>query len=275
MDNNKMTIIGSGQMGQALARSFTRESINPENLFIYDIDEQRASDTANEIGCNSIKTAEMEMINECQIILLAVKPQVIEKAINQIIKLIDNNTLIISIAAGISIKLLRSFGLKNNPLVRVMPNTPALVGAGVNGIVFDKTDIEQKNRVTDLFSASGLVIEVPEGQLDAITGLSGSGPAYMMMIMESMADAGVKLGLSRTQSIQIAAMTMYGSAKLLIETGAHPAQLKDQVCSPGGTTIAAVASLEKNGLRNTMIEAVVTAAERAKALAKSEDSSSK
>ena len=269
MNETKLAVIGSGQMGQALVRSFIKEFMNPEQIYLYDIDEQKAIKAASEIGCKTIDSSDTGILKDCQAILLAVKPQVIKNAISEIVSLIDERALVISIAAGVSLKLLRSYGLKNNPLARVMPNTPALVGAAVSGIAYDNIGDNQKKWVTALFSSSGLAIEVPEDQLDAITGMSGSGPAYMMMIIEAMADAGVRQGLSRDQSIQIAAMTMYGSAKLVIESGMHPAQLKDQVCSPGGTTIAAVASLEKNGLRNAMIEAVAAAAEKSKMLAKS------
>lgn len=271
MQENKLAVIGSGQMGQALARSFVNGFLSPEKLFIFDIDEQKAIDASSEIGCSVIRLSEIEKINECNFVLLAVKPQVIVSAVKGIVDHINSDTLVISIAAGITIKILRSCGLNNNPIARVMPNTPAQVGAAVSGIAFDKTSKAQNSWVIDLFSASGLAVEVPEHQLDAVTGVSGSGPAYMMMIIEAMADAGVYLGLARTQAVQMAAMTMYGSAKMLLETGLHPAQLKDQVCSPGGTTISAVVSLEKNGLRNAMIEAVAAAAGKAKLLADSEE----
>lgn len=262
----KLAVIGVGQMGQALIRSFVREFMRPENIFLYDIDENKAIAAAAESGCRIIRNSEFSIISECQAVILAVKPQNIKAAVSGLHRIVHDETVVISIAAGISTDTLRANGFKHQPLARVMPNTPALVGAAVSGIAFNNISDDQKQWVIELFASCGLALEVPENLLDAITGLSGSGPAYVMMIIEALADAGVKQGLTRTQSMQIAAMTVYGSAKLVIDTGTHPAMLKDQVCSPGGTTIDAVASLEKNGLRNALIEAVTIAADKSRQL---------
>jgi pyrroline-5-carboxylate reductase len=149
-----------------------------------------------------------------------------------------------------------------------MPNTPAMVGCGVSAVCFDEASEEQQAWTLRLLQASGLVFTVAESAMDAVTGLSGSGPAYVMLVIEAMADGGVRMGLPRDMALQMAAMTVMGSAKLVLETGKHPAVLKDQVCSPGGTTIEAVERLEAGGLRATLIDAVSAATRRSRELGK-------
>lgn len=265
----KLAVIGTGQMGEALLRAFAEQAMDAGDISVFDVDEAKAQTIAEELGCNLIRACEMDRLTGHDILLLAVKPQIMELAVTQLLPYTDDNTLVISIAAGISLEQLRTMGLKKNALVRVMPNTPALVNAAVCGIAYDQVSDVQKKWVNDLFSACGLVFELPEHLLDAVTGLSGSGPAYMMIILEAMSDAGVQQGLSRDQALKMAAMTMFGSAKMVLKTGIHPARLKDQVCSPGGTTIDAVASLEESGLRNALIKAVAASTDKSRLLGRS------
>lgn len=253
-------------MGQALIRAFSGNVLAAENIAVYDIDETRTAALSAELGCLQIIRSNIDIIANYDAVLLAIKPQILPSVIDELRGYI-NNSLVMSIAAGKSISELRTLGLELNPLVRIMPNTPALVASAVSGISFaDNVSDDQKQWVIELFSSCGLAFEIKEELLDAVTGLSGSGPAYMMMVMEALADGGVQQGLSRELSLKMAAMTMYGSAKLVLETEQHPAVLKDQVCSPGGTTIEAVAVLEELGLRSSLIEAVAASSEKAREL---------
>ena len=175
--------------------------------------------------------------------------------------------MIISIAASVSVSRIVHLVHKSCPIVRVMPNTPALVCSGVSAVCCDGTNEEQEKFVLSLFKTCGLVVPCDEKTLDAIGCVSGTGPAFVMLFIEAMADAAVRLGISRKAAYEIAAMTVVGSGKLLFESGMHPAALKDQVCSPGGTTIEGVHALEKNGFRTAVQEAVRAADEKTKLLA--------
>lgn len=210
---------------------------------------------------------------DAEIMILAVKPQSLNAAaagLTHASELLSDNccpaNCIVSILAGVSLAQLENM-FNGKPIVRAMPNTPAQVGAGVTAIAANAlVSIEQFEVVRKIFEAIGTVVEVSESLMNAVTGLSGSGPAYVALMVESMADGGVAAGLPRAIAMQLAIQTVLGTAQLLSETKIHPAQLKDQVTSPAGTTIAAIAQLEKAGLRSAMIEAVLTATRRADAL---------
>jgi pyrroline-5-carboxylate reductase len=196
-----------------------------------------------------------------------VKPQVMDKLLVQIAPVVDTKKLVISVAAGVPIAAIeRRFGAGAR-IVRAMPNTPALVGAGACAVAAGEHATEE-DLVTarSLFDAVGITTVVEESLLDAVTGLSGSGPAYVFLMIEALSDAGVKVGLPRYTALQLAAQTVLGSAKLLIETKEHPGHLKDQVTSPGGTAIAGLHTLEAGGLRTTLINAVEAATRRAREL---------
>lgn len=260
----KLALIGSGNMGQALVRGFLQqERLSGNDIFVFDIDHEKSADFAAQIGAKTADTA-MEAVIGSDIILLAVKPQVIEAAIAGFAEQLLDSTMLVSIAAGVSLSRLRRLTGPRPAIARVMPNTPAMVGSGVSAICFDQTSHQQRQLIEDLLSSCGMAITVSESLMDAVTGLSGSGPAYVMLMIEAMADAGVLLGLPRETAIKMAAMTLLGSAKMVLETGLHPAVLKDQVCSPGGTTIEAIASLEADGLRNALINAVCASAEKSR-----------
>jgi pyrroline-5-carboxylate reductase len=196
--------------------------------------------------------------------VLAVKPQVIDRVLTEIGQDVRRDQLVVSVAAGVPIEALEARLPKESRVVRAMPNTPATVQAGATAIAGGSHAQRDDLRIArELFEAVGQVVVLDEALLDAVTGLSGSGPAYVMMIIEALADGGVKVGLHRDTALLLAAQTVFGSAKLLLETGEHPGRLKDMVTSPGGTAIAGLHTLESGALRKTLIDAVEVATKRA------------
>ncbi len=223
----------------------------------------------------SIRTTDsnQDVIEASQTVLLAVKPQIFELVAKDFRAVrCDRPPLVISILAGVPLAKLESL-MADVPAIRAMPNTPATVGEGMSAIATGRdASKEQADLAKELFSAVGQVVQVPEGMLDAVTGLSGSGPGYVAMVIEALADGGVAAGLPRAIARQLALQTVLGTAELVKQTALHPAELKDQVTSPGGTTIAGVARLEELGLRSALIEAVKTASARSRELGNSSDS---
>lgn len=217
-----------------------------------------------------------DVIEACQVLLLAVKPQIFELVAKDFRDArCDSPPLVISILAGVTLARLEAV-MPEWPVVRAMPNTPATVGAGMTAIAMGAHSLpEHSDLAKEMFSAVGQVVQVPEGLLDAVTGLSGSGPGYVAIVIEALADGGVAAGLPRVIANQLAAQTVLGTAQLVQETAMHPAELKDRVTSPGGTTIAGVARLEELGLRSALIEAVRTASARSRELGQSADKSAK
>lgn len=260
----ELALIGTGNMGQALVRGFLRQNlITGSSIRLFDTEQEKAAAFAGEIGAVTFESAALA-VTGADIVLLAVKPQVIEQAIASFSAQMQDKTLLLSIAAGVSLKRLRLLTGPLPAIARVMPNTPAMVGSGVSAVCYDRASEQQRQYVESLLASCGLVFNIQEKQMDAVTGLSGSGPAYVMMMIEAMADGGVLEGLNRDAAIKMAAMTLMGSAQMVLETGTHPAVLKDQVCSPGGTTIEAVMVLEESGLRAALINAVSTAAAKSR-----------
>jgi pyrroline-5-carboxylate reductase len=204
------------------------------------------------------------LLRESDVVVLAVKPQVIDKVLSEIGGDVRADQLVISVAAGVPIEALEGRLPKGSRVVRAMPNMPATVQAGATAIAGGAHAVaEDLGIARELFEAVGRVVELDEGLLDAVTGLSGSGPAYVMLIIEALADGGVKVGLHRDTALLLAAQTVFGSARLLLETGEHPGRLKDMVTSPGGTAIAGLHTLESGALRKTLIDAVEAATTRA------------
>lgn len=203
-------------------------------------------------------------ISAGSILLLAVKPQIFSQVVASITP--NPNSTIVSILAGVTISKLEQ-AFPGQPILRIMPNTPATVGAGMTAIALgNHAQPQHLESVKKIFAAVGEVVEVPESAMDAVTGLSGSGPAFVALAVEALADGGVASGLPRAIALKLATQTVLGTATLIKETGMHPGVLKDQVTSPGGTTIAGVAKLESAGLRSALIEAVKTATARSKEL---------
>ena len=200
-------------------------------------------------------------------VLLAVKPQVVDRVLDQLSSALVPDTLVISIAAGVPIDVIEARVPTSVRVARAMPNTAAIALAGATGIAPGTRATAQDIEVaSSIFGAVGRSVVLDESLIDAVTGLSGSGPAYVMVIIEALADGGVKVGLHRDTALLLAAQTVYGSAKLLLDTGEHPGRLKDMVTSPGGTAIAGLHTLESGGLRRTLIDAVDTATRRAQEL---------
>ena len=256
--------IGCGNMGGAIIGGIIKSGIaQQENIVVYDKNEESIKNLKYKV---SVAKNEKDAAERSDILFLAVKPAVIYDVINVVKDTVCDNTVIVSIAAGQSIeKIEKAFG-KRISLMRVMPNTPALVGEGMSALspnaVLDN-DEESKEYIMKIFSGVGKAEIVPERLMDAVTGVSGSSPAYVFMFIEALADAAVAAGMPRNQSYTFAAQAVLGSAKMVLETGLHPGVLKDMVCSPGGTTIDAVRVLEEKGMRSAVIEAVKACVEKA------------
>jgi pyrroline-5-carboxylate reductase len=266
-----LALMGVGVMGQALARSIGQTPLMAGgSIRLFDTDSAKAEEFAGEIGARSCLSA-AEAADGADVVLLAVKPAIVGTAVRSFAEAMTEKTILVSIAAGMPVSQLRSFSGAKPAIARAMPNTPARVGKGVTAVCFDQAGLEQRQLVLNLFQSCGLVFEIREELMDAVTGLSGSGPAYVYLMIEAMADAGVLLGLPRDMSVKMAAMTLEGAARLVLESGLHPAQLKDQVTTPGGTTIEALVSLEEEGLRAALIHAVGAAADKSRRLREQAD----
>jgi len=261
--------LGAGKMATALAVGWKDAGlVSATDCLATDVStEAREAFTT----ASGIKTASgsKEVLLKCNTIILAVKPQVMATLLAEIKPLLTPDHLIISIAAGINLETL-AFGAGSTRIIRVMPNTPALVMASATAFACGGgVKSGDKELAAQLFGAIGKAFQVPESQLDAVTGLSGSGPAFVYLVIEAMSDGGVKAGLPRDLATALAAQTVLGAAKMVLETGLHTGQLKDMVASPGGTTIAGIHALENKGVRGAFIDAVVAASLRSKELGKS------
>ncbi|KAL3078684.1 hypothetical protein niasHT_034834 [Heterodera trifolii] len=262
----KIGFIGAGKMAQALARGLINSGRYPaENLMAScpKTDESLLEQCKKlGIGTTSDNT---RIARENDVIILAVKPMNISKVTSEIAPNFRREHLLISIALGITLRYIEQLLPSKSRVVRVMPNTPAVVGAGASAYSMGSACQDGDSKVVqDLFSTVGYSVEVPEIHLDPITGLSGSGPSYGFSMIEGLADGGVKMGLPRELSLKLAAMSLYGAAKMFLETGEHPAVLKEAVQSPGGSTIFGIHELEKGGMRGLLINAVEAASERSR-----------
>lgn len=268
LKNKIIAIIGTGNMGDALVSGLIGSgSSNPKNIICSDVRKDRLDQIKSGYKVRTT-TSNLKAVSEADIVIYAVKPQLMATVLNETGKKLDMSKLVISIAAGVPLAAMESCIKKDMRLIRVMPNIAAAVKEAATAVAAGahatKEDVEL---AMEIFNSIGRCIFLKENYLmDAITGLSGSGPAYIFLIVDALADAGVKMGLSRQDSLFLAAQTILGSAKLLIETQEHPGQLKDKVTSPGGTAIAGLATLESGGLRTTLINAVEAATHRSKEL---------
>lgn len=266
MSNSTVGFLGAGRMATALAHGLIQAGFTiPSQVTASDV--SREARVAFEKVTSATAVAENStVLSRSKIIVLAVKPQVMASLLNEIAPHVTPDHLVISIAAGIPLARFES-ALENRRIVRVMPNTPALVGAGAAGFTRGKlATADDAQTVERMFNTVGIASEVPESLLDAVTGLSGSGPAYAFEIIEALSDGGVLAGLPRETATRLAAQTILGAAKMVLETGLHPGSLKDAVTSPGGTTIAGLHELEKGALRGTLMSAVWAATARAREL---------
>jgi len=250
-------------MSRAIVLGLISNKTRPDSILVSDPDQTKLNDLKR-FGIK-ISTDNADAIKHGEVVILAVKPDIYEVVLPQCK---DQNKLFISIAAGISVGFIKSFLSDNARVIRVMPNTPALVGAGMTVICKDGASDEDIKSASYIFESVGEILILSEKYIDAVTGVSGSGPAYIFTMIEAMADGGVLKGLTRDDAIKLAAQTVLGSAKLLIETKTHPAQLRDMVCSPGGTTIEGVRTLEDGGFRASVINAVSACTDKSAKLKK-------
>jgi len=267
MYSKELGIIGTGKIGSALLkRLISTNTIDRSKIIIFDIDENKRNKLSEEFKVEYAVSNE-ELARSSKYILVAVIPQVIDTVLKEIKTIITNEQVIISIAAGVSFNHINKFINPSVGLIRIMTNTPALIGAAATAIAHNENIKDhQLEFVKGIFDAVGMVVELEERHLDAVTGLSGSGPAYIFIIIEALADGGVKMGLPRNIAVNLAAQTVLGSAKLLLKTKKHPAELKDMVSTPGGATITAIHELESAKIRATLIRAVEAATIKSKSL---------
>ena len=262
-----IAFLGAGNMAEALVKGLLRAHVaEPREIICCDRREERGPELIQRYGVRFLKS-NLEAVEESGIIVLSVKPQVMNKLLEEIAPSLDDRKLVISIAAGVPIAAIERKVGRGVRIIRTMPNTPALVGAGATALsAGERATLDDLKQARALFDAIGKSVVVDEPLLDAVTGLSGSGPAFIFLLIEALSDGGVKVGLPRAVAQDLAAQTVLGSAKLLIETGEHPGRLKDQVTSPGGTAIAGLHTLEAGGLRTTLMDAVEAATRRSREL---------
>lgn len=269
MNRISIGFLGAGKMATALARGVIQAGVvRPEEVVASDPIPAAREAFAQATGAR-VTDRNLEVVTASDIVVLAVKPDQVVGLLSDLSAVwVPGRHLVVSIAAGVTLARMEAAGPSGLRVIRVMPNTPALVGASASayalGSSATRSDAETAQR---LLGAVGLALEVKEKLLDAVTGVSGSGPAYGFLMIEALADGGVAAGLPRDVAQRLAAQTLLGAAKMVLETGQHPGALKDAVCSPGGTTIEAIHALEKGGVRAALIGAVRVAAEKAKAMA--------
>ena len=276
LKNKKIGFIGGGNMAEAIIKGMLSSSlINGSNIFVSEPNKSRQTFLISEYKIKVMKD-NLDLVKKTDVLIVAVKPQIIRQVLKDVAEHTNVKKLVISVAAGVPIsqieKALSNGKKKKLSIVRTMPNTPSVVQEGVTAITAGKGVGKSDLKIShEIFQSVGRTVEVPEDQIDAVTGLSGSGPAYIFMIIEALSDAGVKMGLSRNVSNELTIQTVLGSvlgsALLVRETGTSPGELKNRVTSPGGTTIAGLHALEKGSLRATLMNAVEKATLRSKELA--------
>lgn len=263
----KLGFIGLGNMAGAMIGGITgKKLVSASDIIGFDLGEDKKNQ-AREKYQITIADNNIAVVEQTDIVVLAIKPQMYEGVIQEIKDSIRASQIVISIAPGKTLRWLQGqFGMKLK-LIRCMPNTPALVGEGCTGVCRNASVTEEEfTTVSTLLNGFGKAYAVEEKQMDAVVAVSGSSPAYVFMLIEAMADAAVAEGLPRDKAYEFAAQAVYGSAKMVLKTGKHPGELKDMVCSPGGTTIEAVASLEERGFRSAIIEAMRVCADKSRSM---------
>lgn len=268
LTNKKIAFLGGGAMGEALIKGILQAKlVHPGQISVSDVSMARLAYLADTYQV-STDTDNAKLAAAADIVFFTVKPQVIDALLQQVANAIRPVTTVISIVAGITIATLQQ-SLPNVPIIRVMPNTPVAVGEGMSVLARGPyADEAAAEMAIALFSAVGQAVVMDESQLDAVTGLSGSGPGYGFVIIDALADAGVRAGLSRANAIVLAAQTMLGAAKMVLATGEHPGKLRDMVTSPGGTTIAGIHVMEQQGVRAALSDAVMAATNRSREMGK-------
>lgn len=267
--NKKIGFIGCGNMAQAMIKGILKsEIVDKKNIFVSANTEETLKKVKLEYGVSTSRE-NSEVASGSDILILAVKPHLYENIIYNIKNHIREQTIVISIGAGISLNFLKKNLKGGSKFIKAMPNTPALVGQAMSALSLgENLTAEEIEDVVKIFEGFGKVEIIDEKLMDGFTAIAGSSPAYIYMLIEAMADAGVREGIPRQQAYRMSAQAVLGSAKMVLETGDHPGKLKDNVCSPGGTTIEAVISLERNGFKSSIMEAVKVCAEKSKSMKK-------
>lgn len=268
-EQTQVGFIGGGNMGEALIKGFLAASLlQPEQIRVYDISSQRTAhlDATYQVASSS---SPADLVAASQIVILAIKPQNMAEVLNALKTDFAHQPLVISIAAGISLTSLVEWLPEGVPVIRVMPNTPALISQGASALSRGpRVTDAQMQQALHLFQAVGTAIEVHEKWMDAVTGLSGSGPGYVLLFLESLIDAGVRVGLPRPIARELVLQTVIGTTQMVRETGKHPAELRDLITSPAGTTIAGLQVLEEKAVRGALQRAVGAATQRSQELGK-------
>jgi pyrroline-5-carboxylate reductase len=266
----KIGFLGAGKMATALASGFVKAGlVQRADLIASDSSAQARENFAKEVG-GTTTGFNPDVAKQATVLFIAVKPDQVVALLRELNPVITEQHLLVSIAAGMPLAKMETELPEEARVIRVMPNTPALVGASASAFSLGKSATAEDGAiVSELLSSVGKVCQVKESLLDAVTGLSGSGPAYIYMVIEALSDGGVAAGLPRDIATKLAAQTVMGAAKMVLDTGLHPGALKDMVTSPGGTTIEGVHQLEKSGVRAAFMDAVVAASEKARRLGKS------
>lgn len=267
-ENLLIGFIGGGAMAEAIISGVTKVGLlQSKQIFVADHKQERCAELTQKYQVQANVDAKI-FVNKVDILILAIKPQVAQIAMQEVCKDVSDTAAIVSIVAGLTTSALAEY-FPIQPLIRVMPNTPVAVGEGMTAIATgEKTNDLITDIVLAIFNSVGKAVILPEKMLDAVTGLSGSGPGYAFVMIDALADAGVNAGLPRQTAITLAAQTLLGAAKMVLDTGNHPAVLRDQVTSPAGTTIAGIKVMEERGVRAALLAAVETATEKSKAMGK-------
>ena len=269
MIDKRIAFLGGGNMAEALIKGLLAAgAAKADQILVADVSSERLEHLKKTYGI-IIQKSSRDAVSQAEIVLLCVKPQVIDVVLAKIVPVAVKDKLVISIAAGVTIARIEKILTGNPRVIRVMPNTPALVLAGAAALAMGKNAVQADIGVAqEIFGSVGRAVVVEEKLMDAVTGLSGSGPAYVFTIIEALADAGVKAGIPRQLALELTAQTVYGAAKMVLDTREHPGKLRDMVTSPGGTTIAGLHELEKGNLRATLMNAVEAATARSRELGK-------
>ena len=268
LENKRIGFIGGGAMCEAMIGGLLHKGLlKPEQITVNDVASSRLTLLQQQ---HAVKTTDSatKVAGESEILFLTVKPQVMATVLSNIGKVVPKKTIVVSIAAGIKIATMEKY-LLGVPVIRVMPNTPVAVGEGMSAVARGThADEKTAQLISEMFAAVGRSVVVEESMMDAVTGLSGSGPAFFFLMLDALSDAGVRVGFSRQNALLLSAQTMLGAAKMVLETGEHPGKLKDMVTSPGGTAITGVHMLETHSIRASLIEAVVAATARSRDMGK-------
>ncbi len=260
----RIAVIGGGQMGEALLAGIIKSGVEPRNIVVAENNSERAEEIGNRYGV--LVTDVANAAESSDYVFIAVKPKdvpTVVKPISDVTTNLEKEVVLVSIAAGVPTSFYENLLSAGSPVIRVMPNTPMLVSAGVCAVSAGRyTQPEQLETVSELLAATGTVIEVPESDMDLVTAVSGSGPAYFFLMVESMIEAAVGLGMARQTAAKLAIGTITGSSKMLAETGKSPTELRESVTSPGGTTAAALRAFEDGGFRSVVYDAMEACAEK-------------